>query len=84
MVMSPIRVAGRASGQAVQALEGLFLVPVQVAHRVEHDCPALPPVGMDPQHRLLGHRAAGQEGAAGFPSNPATSASSSATTPPSP
>jgi len=54
------RVAGRAPGQAVQALEGPVLVPVQVAQRVVHDRPALAPVGVHAQHRLLGHRAAGQ------------------------
>jgi hypothetical protein len=57
----PVRVTGRAPGQAVQALERLPLVAVQVTHGVEHDGPALPPVGVNPEHRLLGHRAAGQE-----------------------
>ena len=56
----PDRIAGRAPGQAVQALEGPVLVPVQMAQRVVHHRPALPPVGVDAQHRLLGHRAAGQ------------------------
>ena len=53
-------VNGDVSGQAVQALEGPVLVPVQMAHRVVYHRPALPPVGVDAQHRLLGHRAAGQ------------------------
>jgi hypothetical protein len=56
----PVRVADRAAGQAVQALEGPVLVAVQVAQRVVHDRPALAPVGVHAQHRLLGHRAAGQ------------------------
>jgi hypothetical protein len=56
----PGRIADRAPGQAVQALEGPVLVPVQMAHRVVQHRPALPPVGVDAQHRLLGHGAAGQ------------------------
>ncbi len=60
-VQQPVRVAGPAAGQAVQPLEGLSLVLVQVAHGMEDDGPALPPVGVNPQHRLLRHRAAGQE-----------------------
>ena len=56
----PHRIADRAAGQAVQALEGPVLVPVQMAQRVIQHRPALPPVGVDAQHRLLGHRAAGQ------------------------
>ena len=44
----------------MQALEGPVLVPVQVAQRVIHHRPTLPPVGVHAQHRLLGHRAAGQ------------------------
>jgi hypothetical protein len=57
----PVRIAGRAPGQAVQALEGLSLVPVQMTHRVEDDGPAVPTVGVNPQDRLLGHGPAGQE-----------------------
>ena len=56
----PVLVAGRAAGQAVQPLEGPVLVPVQVAQRVVHHRPALATVGVHAQHRLLGHRAAGQ------------------------
>jgi hypothetical protein len=43
---------------------------VQVTHRVEDDGPALPPVGVNPQHRLLGHSAAGQEGGLGLAQHP--------------
>ena len=57
----PVRMADPAAGQAVQPGEGLSLMLVQVAHGMEDDGPALPPVGVHPQHRLLRHRAAGQE-----------------------
>src|SRR5262249_33912947 len=56
----PGLVAGRPAGQAVQPLEGPVLVPVQVAQGVVHHRPALAAVGVHAQHRLLGHRAAGQ------------------------
>jgi hypothetical protein len=79
-----IRAARRAPGQAVQALVCLALVPVQVTHGVEDDrlprrlsactrrtdCWAIVPLGNNT--------------AAGLPSSSAISASSSATTPPSP
>ncbi len=66
----PVRSTRRAAGQSVQALVRLPLVPVQVTHRVEDDGSSLPPVGVYPQHRLLGHRAAGQERRRGLAQQP--------------
>ncbi|HEV8275889.1 MAG TPA: hypothetical protein VGQ26_09360 [Streptosporangiaceae bacterium] len=56
-----VRAARRAPGQAVQALVCLALVPVQVTHGVKDDRLPVPPVGVHPQHALLGHCPAGQE-----------------------
>jgi hypothetical protein len=57
----PIWVADQAVGQGMQPLIAPPLVTVYVAGRVEPDRPAAAPTGMHAQHRLLGHRPAGQE-----------------------
>ena len=60
-------VADRAPDQPVQPLERLVLVLAEVALGVEEDGVAAAPVGVHPQRRQLGHRAAGQVHRGGEP-----------------
>ena len=53
-------------GELVQPFVAASFVGVDVTGRVEDDHPALAPVGVHPQHRLLGHGAAGQEHGGGL------------------